>query len=110
MDRDSLMAVLSPRLLLEINLDARRPEQHWRVCDEVPRHVLAEFRRRSIANSFTEIIFHDQVILKEWQSSDHARARIAALRDPSNLGDCLKEAASRITFGLNGFGRLNSEP
>ena len=107
MDRDSLMVVLSPRLLLEINLNARRPEQYWRVRDEVPRHVLAEFRRRSIANSFTEIIFHDQEILEEWQSSDHARARVAALRDASNLGKCLEEAASRVVFGLNGFGRLD---
>ncbi len=108
MDRDSLMAVLSPRLLLEINLNARRPETFWRMRDEAPRHVLAEFRLRSIANSFNEIIFHDQVTLKEWQSSDHARARIVALRDPSSLRKCLEEAASRITFGLNGFGRLDS--
>jgi hypothetical protein len=109
MDRDSLMAVLSPRLLLQINLNARRPEHYWRVCDEVPRHVLAEFRRRSIANSFKEIIFHDPAILEEWQLSDHARARIVALRDPSNIGKLVEEAASRIVFGLNGFGRLGTE-
>ena len=108
MDRDSLMAVLSPRLLLEINLNIRRPEQYWRVCDEVPGHVLAAFRRRSIANSFREIIFHDQAILEEWKSSDHARARIMALRDPSNLKTCIEEGASRIIFGLKGFDRLDN--
>ena len=41
------MAVLSPRLLLEIKLDPnpRRDESLWRVKDEVPADKYAEFRR-----------------------------------------------------------------
>src|ERR1019366_7302964 len=76
-DRDSLMATLSPRLLLDIDLNVSRPEQYWRLRDDMPKHKIAEFRRRSIANSFKEVIFSDPHTLQEWLSSDHAKARIA---------------------------------
>jgi hypothetical protein len=66
MDRDSLMAPLSPRLLLEIDLNVRRPEQYRRIRDDIPGHKLGEFQRRSIANTFKEIIFHDPQILEQW--------------------------------------------
>jgi hypothetical protein len=106
MDRDSLMAPLSPRLLLEIDLNVRRPEQYRRIRDDIPGHKLGEFQRRSIANTFKEIIFHDPQILEQWLSSDHAAARIAALHYPTTARQCVEEAAWRVTYGLSGFGRL----
>jgi hypothetical protein len=104
--RDSLMATLSPRLLLEINLDVHRPEGSWRLRDDVPKHKLAEFRRRSIANTFKEIIFHDPQVLQQWRSSSQATARIATLRDPATAKQCIQEAAARVIYGFNGFGRI----
>jgi hypothetical protein len=106
MDFDSVMAPLSPRLLLEINLNVRRPEQYWRLREDLPKHKLAEFQRRSIANTFKEIIFHDSQVLQEWLTSEHAAARIELLSDPSKTQDCVQRAASRVSYGLNGFGRL----
>ena len=105
-NRDSLMATLSPRLLLDINLNVSRPEQYWRLRDDMPKHKIAEFRRRSIANTFKEIIFPDPHVLREWLSSDHAMARIASLRDPISTRQCIEEAASRVIYGIGGFGRV----
>jgi hypothetical protein len=105
-DRNSLMAVLSPRLLLYIDLKISQPEQSWRLRDDIPKHVLAEFRRRSIANSFKEVIFSDPQVLQEWLSSDHAADRIAALGDPVRARLCIEEAAARVTYGIGGFGRM----
>jgi len=108
MGRDSIMAVLSPRLLLEIKLDPnpRRDESLWRVKDEVPADTYAEFRRRSIRNTHKEIIFHDRAALAEWQASDQCKDRVAALADPRRRQVCLWEGAERVKYGLNGFGRL----
>jgi hypothetical protein len=100
------MTVLSPRLLLEINVDVRSPEGHWVVRDEIPKHKLAEFRRRSIANSFNEILFSDSATLQEWLISRHAQERIAALREPAQKKRCFRMAMERALFGVNGFGRL----
>jgi hypothetical protein len=107
LDRDSIMAVLSPRLLLEINLSVSRPESYWRIRDEVPRHKLAEFRRRSISNSFREIIFHDRLILEDWMKSEQAVRRMWRLRDAKSREECEEEAASRVVFGIGGFGRFD---
>jgi len=106
---ESLMALLSPRLLLEIDLNIRCDGHFWQVRDEVPRHKYAEFRRRSIANVFKEIIFHDASVLEDWKASDECTERIAKLRDPSLTKKCLNEAVERIMFGVKGFGRLTGE-
>jgi hypothetical protein len=100
------MAPLSPRLLLEINLNISRPEQFWRLQDDIPKHKIAEFRRRSIANAFKEIIFSDSQVLHQWLSSEHSMARIAALREPITARRCIEEAASRVMYGRGGFGRV----
>jgi hypothetical protein len=105
-DRDSLMAPLSPRLLLEIDLTISRPEHFWWLRDDIPTHKMAEFRRRSVANTFKEIIFSDSHVLQQWLSSEHATGRIAALRDPITARRCVEEAASRVIHGISGFGRI----
>jgi len=105
-DQNSLMTVLSPRLLLEINVNVRSSEGHWVVRDEIPKHKLAEFRRRSIANSFREILFSDSATLQDWLTSRHAQERIAALGEPAQKKRCIRTAMERVLFGVNGFGRL----
>lgn len=105
--RDSLMATLSPRLLLEIDLNASRPEQYWRLRDDLPKHKIAEWRR-SIANTFKEVIFSDPQILSEWLSSDHAATRIETLRDPVRSRQSIEEAAARVMYGIGGFGRVRT--
>ena len=110
LDRDSVMAVLSPRLLLDINLNVSRPESYWRIRDELPRNKLAEFRRRSIGNTFREIIYHDTSVLREWMKSEHAKRRMERLRDAKAREQCEEEAADRVVFGIGGFGRGDRQP
>jgi hypothetical protein len=62
-DRDTLMVVLSPRLLLEINLTTPCPEDHWTVQNGISTRKYREFRRRAIANSFKDILFHEPAVL-----------------------------------------------
>jgi hypothetical protein len=106
MSRDSMMAVLSPRLLLEINLNPPLDDSLWSVKDEVPADKYAEFRRRSIRNTHKDIVFHDRAVLGEWQGSEQCKERVAALGDPRRRQVCLWEGAERVKYGLNGFGRL----
>jgi hypothetical protein len=53
-----------------------------------------------------EIMFHDEAVLAEWQASEECKERVAALGDPRRRQVCLWEAAERVKYGLNGFGRL----
>jgi hypothetical protein len=108
-DRDSVMVTLSPRLLLEIDLNVPDPEPSWIVRDGLPDEKFAEFRVRSVDNSFKEIIFHDERILQDWLASEEVAARVGALRDPGRNRECMRQSVSRMNYGLNGFGRVPKE-
>ncbi len=105
-DRDTLMAVLSPRLLLEIDLTIPCPVDHWIVRNDISSTKYKEFRRRAIANSFKDILFHEPTVLAEWQSLREYRERVARLSDPSIAVRCVHEAASRVIWAMGGFDRV----
>lgn len=108
-NRDSVMAVLSPRLLLEVNLKVPRYENLPLIRDGISASKFREFRHRAIGNSFKEIIFGDRAALEEWRSSREFRARAAALRDPVMAAECIREASGRVKWALSGFGRVSPD-
>ena len=108
-DRDSVMVTLSPRLLVEIDLTFPDAEPPWIVRDDLPEKKFSEFRKRSIDNSFKEIIFSDKQVLLDWLASEELAARMAALKDPARNQECMRHSALRTNYGLNGFGRVPQE-
>jgi hypothetical protein len=75
----------------------------------LPEIKFAEFRKRSIDNSFKEIIFSDKQVLLDWLASEELAARIAALKDPARNRECMRQSALRTNYGLSGFGRVPQE-
>ena len=65
----SIMVALSPRLLLEIQPQIRRASDARVVSRKSTRSKIAEFRRRTIGNTFREIIFGDRDVLEYWQKT-----------------------------------------
>ena len=73
-----MMATLSPRLLLEVDLKVASSEDSWAIRDGISSSKYHEFRRRSIGNTFRDVIFHDPRNLSRGvprPSSRHAFAR-----------------------------------
>jgi hypothetical protein len=108
-DRDSVMVTLSPRLLLEIDLTVPDPEPPWIIREDLPAEKFAEFRQRSINNSFKEILFCDERVLLDWLASEEMVTRIAALKDPGRNQECVRQSVRRTNYGLTGFGRIPRE-
>lgn len=104
--QNTVMAVLSPRLLLEVNLNVAVPEDQWKVRDGISLSKYREFRRKSILNSFKEIISHDRATLAEWQSLPEFRMRAAALQDPTSARELTYAAARRVVWLIDGMGRV----
>ena len=104
--RDTLMVVLSPRLLLEINLNVARPEDCWVVRDGISSSKYREFRRRAIGNAFTDIIFHDRATLETWRQLPECKRQVAALARSESRQDLIHAAAARVIWALDGFGRV----
>jgi hypothetical protein len=74
----NLMATLSPRLLLEIDLRVQElgcVHQH-----RIDSDKLTEFRQRTISNTFREIIFSDPIVLEEWQNDSAFQERVEFVR------------------------------
>jgi hypothetical protein len=104
--RDSVMVVLSPRLLLEINLSVTSPEDLWLVREGISSSKFREFRRRAIANSYKEIIFHDKEALNDWRSTPEYKIRVRTLRNPVSSSSAVREGAMRVLWMINGMGRV----
>jgi hypothetical protein len=102
----TLMAVLSPRLLLEINLNEPAQENKWTVRQGINKSKFREFQRRSIQNSFKEIIFHDRTVLERWRNTREFKNRSRDLRDRAKTDELRAEAANRVIWAINGFGKL----
>src|ERR1039458_4325418 len=67
-DRDSLLAIISPRLLLKIDLTASQREDQWNIVEGIPAPAFDEYQRRATANAFKDLIFSDEHTLEQWQS------------------------------------------
>lgn len=76
--RGSIMVPLSPRLLLEITPGKQElgcGHRNW-----IEGEKLAEFRERTITNTFKEIIFSDAKLLEEWRVDPAFQERIEVVR------------------------------
>src|SRR5206468_3911583 len=65
----SIMVALSPRLLLEIDRTRNNIPHDCCISNYIEHDKLEEFRRRTIANTFREIIFGTATLLEEWCST-----------------------------------------
>ncbi len=108
-ERDGLLAVLSPRLLLRIDLNSPASEHEWKIYEGIDLHRYEEFRRRSIQNSFKEIIFSDPDELERWRITPDFEARVTLLRDNAAERRVVADGANRVIWALLGFGRVPPE-
>jgi hypothetical protein len=104
--KDTLMAILSPRLLLRIDLNRSQAEDQWIVNDGITPEEFDELRYHATINTFKDIIFSNERALEHWQSHTDYRTRIQDLATPVARSVCTREAASRVIWALNGFGRV----
>ena len=106
MHKDGLFAVISPRLLLEIDLTVPRPEGHWISRHDLPPEKLHVLRRGILSNTFKELIASDRVLAENWRSDPQCRKRISVLSTEDGREAAIAEAADRVIWGVMGFGRV----
>ena len=102
-NRDGLVAVLSPRLLLQIDLTVTQPEDHWILRDEVPTQDLVAFRGALLGHAFKELVAWDRSTLERWGSDLRCRKRIEALSSQEGRDADIAGAAERVAWGVMGL-------
>jgi len=104
----SVMAALSPRLLLEIDRTDRSCENGWVMLNHISPAKLEEFRRRTIGNTFREIIFGNKALLEQWQASPEFRKRHELMADRRSYNEIVMKEVRRELWKINAFGNAPS--
>jgi hypothetical protein len=105
---NTVMATLSPRLLLEVNLvHLGNSLANYRALTP---SKFREFQQRTIANTFTHIIFHDRTQLQKWFSLPELSHRASTMSLPSARKQAIQDAGDRVIWAMNGFGRFRIDP
>lgn len=102
----NMMVALSPRLLLEINLKMPASEDEWKIKNSIKKGKLAEFRRRTIGNTFREIIFSDRRLLQTWRETPEFQRRVKLVSNISTYNAIVAKKANRELWKINAFGNL----
>jgi hypothetical protein len=86
MDMHSIMVVLSPRLLLEIEPHILSNPKELSVNKQITTRKLKEFQSRTIRNTFREIIFNRIDLLEKWKRSAEFRQRVKEIQEMKGQG------------------------
>lgn len=99
----SIMVSLSPRVLLEIERTVPASQGEWCSEQSVPDTKVDEFRRRTIANTFREVIFSDRQVLQNWQSSSEFRKRVELMKDTRHYNKIVRDEGQHELWLLNAY-------
>ncbi|MEK6751404.1 MAG: hypothetical protein AABZ00_03980 [Chloroflexota bacterium] len=103
---ESVMVTLSPRLLLEILPEHALDEISWDIKEGIDKHKLEEFRRRTIGNTFREIIFSNKELLEEWRQTEEFEKRVSVISNMKSYNARVVKEKQEL-WQLNVFGNQN---
>lgn len=107
---DSVMVALSPRLMLEIDRTKIDSETSISYSAFICPEKLDEFKRRTIANTFREIIFGEESLLERWRESEEFAARTELMANRTSYNAMVAKHGERELWHLNAFANLNLHP
>ena len=102
----NIMIALSPRMLIEIDLKTQTPQYSWTERNSVKRAKLNEYRKRCISNTFKEIIFNDEQVLRKWRSTREFKCRAELMSNLDSYNVLVAKAADGELWEVNAFGNL----
>lgn len=100
---NSIMVALSPYLLLEIHTDSMASEELISVRQNISSEKLEEYRKRTIGNTFREII-GEREQLEAWKASPEFQVRTELMRDVQSYNTMLRAEGGRELWSINSFG------
>jgi hypothetical protein len=106
--RESIMVALSPKLLLEIDR-TRKSSNNCCVSNFIRPEKLQEFRRRTIANTFREIIFGSRTLLEDWQQTEDFAKRHSLMTNTKSYNAVITKYAGREIWKINAFSDNDEE-
>jgi hypothetical protein len=101
---ESILVALSPRLLLEIFPSSRAIGPGGVTLDQINDNKMVEFQKRTIGNTFREIILSDRSVLENWQKSDEFRKRVKDIKKMKSYNKLVSVKKDRELWLINALG------
>ena len=98
----SLMIALSPELLLEIDRTIPAREDECLLKRRIRRRKLDEFRRRTIGNTFREIIGNEK-ILRKWKTSPEFIKRVSLMSNTKQYNKMVHKEGNKEIWHINAY-------
>jgi hypothetical protein len=102
----STMVALLPKLLLEIYPAVRTKEDSLPLIQRINPEKFNEYRRRTIGNTFREII-GEQDVLDQLRVSSEFQARASLMKDVKKYNTMIVADGEREVWHLNAYGNAN---
>lgn len=99
----SVLVALSPRLLLEIERTLPAGDNVCRLKQKINKAKYDEFRRRTIGNTFREII-GDENALKKWKNTREFIERLKMMNNLKTYNRMVYKEGNRELWHINVFG------
>jgi hypothetical protein len=106
----SIMVALSPRLLLEIDRTRNNIPHECSISNFIRPEKLEEFRRRTICNTFREIIFGSPDLLEEWRRTTDFANRHSLIANVKSYNAVVTKYAGREIWRINAYSDHADEP
>jgi hypothetical protein len=106
----SIMVALSPRLLLEIDRTRNNIPHECSISNFIRPEKLEEFRRRTIGNTFREIIFGNPDLLEEWRQTTDFANRHSLMANVKSYNAVVAKYAGREIWRINAYSDHADEP
>jgi hypothetical protein len=101
---ESIMVALSPRMLLEIDRTRQTDECQYTFSNYISEDKLEEFRRRTINNTFREIIFGTKPLLEQWQKTREFVGRHKLMADAKSYNAIVAKHHQADLWKINAYG------
>lgn len=101
---NSIMVAISPRLMLEIKPKLPAGEDEWKIKHSVNNVKLTEFRQRTIGNTFREIIFSCDKVLRCWKQTTEFKERVSLMRKNKKYNQLIQIQGNKELWLINAHG------
>lgn len=98
---DKVFIALSPRLLLEIDRSKIEGDSCITWSNYIRPDKLNEFRTRTLANTYREIIFSSARVLEEWRSTPEFSSRHELLKKSNQYNEIVSVQGKRELWNIN---------
>lgn len=96
----NIFVALSPRILLEIDMDKCNRSGELTKVKNLNKNIVSEFKKRTVSNTYKEIICNSEQLLKSYQSDPFFKAWAKKLKEASGFNSIIETTTGKEIYQI----------